>query len=295
MKQIRIEVTHANGRVDNLNVEVERVLIGSGAHCDVRLGVDQGQLEHVVLHVTPTGIVAQALAQNPPVTVDGVPFTQTSLTTEQTLILSQTRIRAGIVEVGVARGKTGSKSSLNPGVLLLFVLALGFGAYTFFGTEDPASVGKKMPSDYPELFTDPPSACPKRSAEEAVTLAKDAQSRAEAKRERRPFYMKDGVDSVPLFELAAVCYQTAGMQDIARELRGTADILRREINDDYKTHRVRLERALKEPKDPALAKNEIRTLISITQGREAAKASKYFSWLGEQEKRLRLTTGKTGK
>ena len=52
MSFLRFQIRHPNGQVEHLNVDGERVMIGSGAHCEIRLPVDQAALESVLVQQT---------------------------------------------------------------------------------------------------------------------------------------------------------------------------------------------------------------------------------------------------
>ena len=48
---IQFDIRHANGQRESAVVEAERAVIGSAAHCDVRLPMDQAAFEHIVVEV----------------------------------------------------------------------------------------------------------------------------------------------------------------------------------------------------------------------------------------------------
>jgi hypothetical protein len=65
MSVLRFDIRHADGRAESLLLDADRVLIGSGAHCEIRLPLDQAAVEHVLIEA-PGGIVrAQARAFEP--------------------------------------------------------------------------------------------------------------------------------------------------------------------------------------------------------------------------------------
>ena len=52
MKALRFLVRYPDGRGEELTIEADRVLIGSGAHCEIRLPVDQAAMEHVLVRAS---------------------------------------------------------------------------------------------------------------------------------------------------------------------------------------------------------------------------------------------------
>ena len=65
MRGLRFQIRNADGQLEQLVVEAERALVGSGAHCEIRLPVDQARVEHVLIELGPAGIFARALSFEP--------------------------------------------------------------------------------------------------------------------------------------------------------------------------------------------------------------------------------------
>ncbi len=281
--------------MEQFSIEAERVLIGSGAHCDVRLAIDQAAPEHVLLELVGNTIGARALATEPPPMIDRAPFTHQPIGEDAILTIGQTQLRVAVVGIGTSRGGKKKKGAVSPVTILAGLLIVVGGVVWFLGdTKEPTALSR-MPNDFPDLFAAPQTTCPQRGNKiAALGSAKDNRERAEAKRERRPFRMRDGVDAVPLYELAAACYTAADEKQTSEESLAVAQALRKEINDDYRVHRVRLERALTPPTNERLAAREVQVLLSITENRDpSSKPSKYVQWLSEQDRTLRLKLGKT--
>ncbi len=295
MSVLRFQIRQPSGQVDQLLIESERVRIGSGAHCEIRLPLVQAAIEHALIQVGPAGVFVQAMSFQPPPTVNNVPFTQGPLTPEAVLGIGQFQITVALAADG-AQGAvaTKKKGGSNVSLIALVVLIIGGGYYFFMG--DTAATGVVAPKDAPELWGPPVDACPQRIPEQAIALARERNVVADAKRERRPFHIKDGIDAVPLYELASVCYRTAGDQNSAVETAGAAVALRKELNDDYRTHRVRLDHFLHledpPPPDPPLnliaARKEVRLLLQFTEG----KQGDYVSWLSNLDRKLKLKLGR---
>jgi hypothetical protein len=110
---------------------------------------------------------------------------------------------------------------------------------------------------------------------------------AEAKRERRPFHVQDGVAAVPLFETASACFRAAGQAAAAGDLASAASTLRTKVNEDYRAHQVRLEHALT-VNDLATAQKEVQVLRAFTEG----KVGPYVVWLSNLDRKLQLIRGR---
>ncbi len=67
-------------------------MIGAGAHCEIRLPVDQAALEAVLVQQTPAGIYAKALSFDPPPTLNNIPFNQAPVQAESVLGVGQMQI-----------------------------------------------------------------------------------------------------------------------------------------------------------------------------------------------------------
>src|SRR5258708_29262969 len=92
MTLIRLRIHRAHGPVEELVTESPQVLIGSGAHCDLRLLPDEAQVEHVLLIATPAGLRATARSLDPPPRLDGAEFTDATIRAEGVLTIGRTRI-----------------------------------------------------------------------------------------------------------------------------------------------------------------------------------------------------------
>lgn len=285
MTALLVQLRHPNGVVEQLVVDADRVLVGSGAHCDIRLAMDQAALEHLTLRATPNGVYVEALSFDPPPTVNGVPFTQGPLPPNAVINVGTTQLAASLTEApGTAPVKKGERTS--PVSIIAFIGIL-VGAYlTFFADEGQEK--DAPPRQAPEIFAAPVATCPQQAArEQIVALARERQAAADSKRERRPFYVQDGIQAVPLYEQAAACYQVAGDAAAANDAAQSAKTLRAEIDLDYRTHRLRLEHFLGVADLPA-ARREVRTLLQFTEG----KQDDYVTWLGNLDRKLKRKLGR---
>ena len=112
MRTLKFQIRLHTGQIDQLSMEAERVLIGSGAHCEIRLPVDQARVEHVLIELGPSGIFARALNFEPPPTINNIPFQQAPLPPGSVLGVGGCQILVELVEgAGGAAGKQKKKTS----------------------------------------------------------------------------------------------------------------------------------------------------------------------------------------
>lgn len=287
MTILRFQIQHSTGRVEQINVEAERALIGSGAHCEIRLPIDQAALEHVLIQVGGGNVFAQALTFQPPPTINAVPFTQAPLPADAVLGIGQTQILVNVSdEVGAGAVITKQKQKASP-VTLLAAAALG-GIIIYLVNAQPAVDEIGPQPKEPALFGAAIESCDIANPTAALARAREKHILAEAKRERRPFHVQDGVAAVPAYEEASACYRKGGDVKSANETIDLANTLRREMEDDYRTHRMRLEHSITVADDKT-AWREVKTLLAFTEG----KSGPYVDWLSQLDRRYKLKLGRT--
>lgn len=284
MRQLKFQIRLHTGQVDSLTMEAERVLIGSGAHCEIRLPVDQARVEHVLLELGPAGIFARALNFEPPPTINNIPFQQAPLPPGAVLGVGGCQVLVDIVEGGQALASGGAKKK-SPIAAIALMIIVPLGMYMLL-VDDPAEAGPKpSPKQAPELWTAAVAACPYTGGQ-ALAFAREKMAVADAKRERRPFHVQDGVHAVPTYEAAAVCFRQGGDAASGNLAEEAAKFLRRDITDDFRTRRVRLDHALA-IEDYVSAQKEVRVLLQFTEG----KSGDYVTWLSNLERKLKLKAG----
>jgi hypothetical protein len=285
---LRFQIRHPTGQVEHLNVEGERVLIGSGAHCEIRLPIDQAAVESVLIQRSPAGVYAQALSFDPAPTINNAPFSQAPLQPESALGIGTVQIFVAISEGG-AHGEAiiaKKQNKTSPLTLVLAAICALAAAY-YFLLQDEDKGPTSQPTQVPDLWDAPAAACPQNAPEQAMARARESAAVADARRERRPFHVQDGVAAVPLYELASVCFRQGGDQGAAAESANRAAGLRAEMQQDFRTHRVRLDHLLA-VKDWVAARREVRTLLAYMEG----KSGDYVTWLSNLDRNLKLKVGR---
>ncbi len=289
MRVLRFQIRLPTGQIDQLNIESERVLIGSGAHCEIRLPLDQAAVEHVLIELGPAGVFARALNFQPSPTINNVPFMQSPLPPDAVLGVNQTQIAVAVADSAGLGGQTQQKKQgTSPVMLIGLALIVPAVGYLFFSPEEGGG-GVAMKKDAPPLWAGPVTACPVGGVQ-GISRARERMAIADAKRERRPFHVTDGVQAVPLFEEAAACYRSGGDAASAAVADEAARAMRAELIDDYRTQQVRLEHALS-VEDWALAQRQVRVLQQFTSG----KTGDYVTWLSNLDRKIKLKIGEAAK
>lgn len=258
--QIRLNT----GQIESLAIDADRVMIGSGAHCDIRLGIDQARIEHVRVDVVPQGVYATAMSFEPPPTLNGVTFTQAPLPANAIIGVGQTQIQVQLVEgqnvVNLKAKKKKSKPVLWFGLLLI---GGGAAANSFI---EPDQGPKLLAMEPPPLWPEQPqNQCPRSAGAVARNFAYDMLTRAESRRERRAFYPQEGVQSVLDFEVASACFRAAGEPQSAVYCDEAAKGLRAEMTSDFRKFRERL-RYHYTHEEWASARYDVRNLLAFCDG-----------------------------
>lgn len=290
MSGLEFRIRHPDGRAEQLVVDSDRVLIGSGAHCEIRLPAAEAAVEHVLVTFLGGGVFATARALSPPPTINGSPFTQAPLLAESTLGVGQVQMTIGVVEVeGNANVIKKKQESTSPMTYILAAVAVPLSLYIILDDPPSENAGRDRPKEVPGLWAAAAPGCPQKAPDQAAALAREKRIAAEGKRERSPFHVQDGVAAVPLFRTAAACYKSAEDLPAARLMDGSADKLKRLLEEDYRAHQMRLEHAI-EVRDLRTAQREVKVLLAMLQGQTGA----YVVWLSNLDRRLSLKLGKVG-
>ncbi|WP_394836806.1 hypothetical protein LVJ94_07845 [Pendulispora rubella] len=268
---LKFRVRYADGRTEQFLVDAERALIGSAAHCEVRLPPESAALEHVevVAQGGRVHITTRAAANAP--TLNGTPFVTGIWPSGAVLAIHGVTLTVESVDLGQKqRGR-------SPFWLLVPVPIVAVIASIIY-SRVAASAELPIP-DAPGLFDAPVATCPTQAPELYGAFAADKLRTAQAKRERGPFSRRDAVESVSLFELAAACYRQAGSGEEEREASSGAVSQRKKVEEEYRVRRVRLEHAFRVG-DPFGAKRELAILIPMT----AHRRGPYVEWLASLDR-----------
>ncbi|MET0342857.1 MAG: hypothetical protein ABW252_17760 [Polyangiales bacterium] len=270
---LRIEV-HRGGKVSVLDVQSDRARVGSGAHCDVRLAPDEGAIEQLAVEARDEEVHVRVLALQHPCLLNGAPFIEGRIPETATLELGGVLLRMKFVPGAVKPEKRGGKASTPPALQALALVGLAVGFYFVLGNKglDGSPLGTGM-AEPPKLALGE-EACSQSERPAAYALAEESLLAAEARRERAPFYARDGLSAVRLFLRAASCYERAGDGRAAGDARAAASELHARLSDELHVRHVRLERLLAEQRY-ADAKRESQIISEYV----ADPSAPYSQWL----------------
>jgi hypothetical protein len=272
---------------DKVVVDSERVLVGSGPHCEIRLPADQAAAEHVLITFLGGAIYAQARAYQPPPLLNGSPFTETPVNPGARLSIGRVEITVSVVEIAdVAKLVQKKKERTSPITYLIAAIAIPASLYVLLDT--PAEMeGAGKPKEVPALWDTTPVQCTHKDRERALAVARDKMVTALGRRERSPFDVRDGVLAVPLFALSAECFRVAGEKKRATEMDRMGERLKVQMDESYRAHQMRLEHAL-DIQNLKIAQRETKVLLTMLEG----QTGPYVGWLSNLERRLTLKLGK---
>jgi hypothetical protein len=288
---LRVDLRYPNGHTEQMTVDADSVLVGSGGHCEIRLPPEHAAVEHVVISLVNGGVYAQARSLDPHPTINGSGFVRTPVLPDSILGVGAVQLRVVPVTLSETAVVVRKKAQrMSPLTYILVAIGLPFSAYAILGAT-PGEGPQRAPGSPPALWGEPSRSCPQSTREAALATALEKMTLANGKRERRPFSVEDGVAAVPLFETAAACFTIAGQGAAAAEAARSAADLRNKVNDDYRVHQVRLEHALT-VHDWSSAQKEVKVLHAFIQGKQAAasgsEGTPYVIWLSNVERQLAM-------
>jgi hypothetical protein len=278
-------VSRPDGSTERHRIEGEQVTIGRSPTAGIPLvNCDDLQPEHLLVAPRPDGCwVAVAKGATPPVLVAGRPISGE-------IVRWGTEINVGTTTITLSdklvdkKAKDGKQVG-SPIMILMFVAVPLAGWLLLAGPDGdlPDAPGGPPPPLFDEI-----TACPDRGAA-GLHRAQESAEAASHRSERYPFDAQDGVQAVQLYATASACYQAAGRASDATRLRREHDVLARRLEEDYRTHRLRLERALEFQhfEDALVEAKELNSLLRHRQG------DPYAQWLELLERRLQLIVDQT--
>jgi hypothetical protein len=116
-----LDVLHADGRYEHVRVYGSRLLVGSGAHCEVHVGDVWTAREQILLELAGTEVVAHSRSTQSPPLADALPFGQLKVHPDTVLSACGTQLR--VRSVPIARPKAPRRWQLGPVIALALGLA----------------------------------------------------------------------------------------------------------------------------------------------------------------------------
>lgn len=282
---LRIEL-HRSGKVEVLEVRGDRALVGSGAHCDVRLLPDEAAVEQLVVDVRSEEVFVRVSSFEPPCRLNGAPFLEGRVSPDAVIELGDLALCVRLTQPTRGDGPSKkTKDQTHPAVQALGLLGVAFGFYFVLNKPPEVESALRSAESPPALFAGQARDCPHSEREAARSLALQDLVDAENKRERSPFYPHDGLLAVPLYERAAACYERAGMPEPARDVRAAAAALKLRLADELHLRHVRIERFIAQEKFDAL-RHEVRLAAELVED----KSHPYAHWLSALARETEVRT-----
>jgi hypothetical protein len=277
---IQLWITRPDGAREEVSVQSTRVLVGSGAHCDIRFAEAGIAREHLVLEIRGDELYALAKHLDPAPLLRGLPLFQSKIESADEIAIGRGRIRAQIVW-DVARERVLDKRRRVSSLAIVFAIVfLPVIAWAALRSQREAPIGP-APKNVPALFGETAKSCIAPTPAQAEVLSRRLRARAVLLREQSPFDAADGIAAVEHFEKAVVCFRAANLPKEADEAAASAQTLRQDLTSAYAARRVKLEHAL-DVGDNETALREARVLGKLLAG----KSEPYVEWLRLVQHRL---------
>lgn len=272
---LRFSIERAGVPPEVLEVDAPRALVGSGAHCEVRLAAHEAAPEQLLVRCTRQGLDAVCCGAPAATLLDGAPFVRGAITDGARFSIGDCRVRVERI------GNAGGSRTQGSGRLPVVVLGVASLAALVALLLDPAGAGSIAPPPHTPALWEPSDAqrCARSASDQAHELGQMHWQAGLMKQERSPYHLEDALTAVSLFQQARACFEQAG--DGAAAARGEREFERllRELEADYHRRRVLLERAI-EQSDWRTAAREASALQRLLGGRHA----EYTGWLSNVER-----------
>jgi hypothetical protein len=259
-----------------IDVKADRILLGSGAHCDIRLPLECAAWEHLVITIENDRVIARVIPTDSIAFFDGEAKRQTEL--DPGAVIRIDSVDVELRSYVDREAKAEKQSPLRTAVLLAGLTVAAAGLLVL---KNASASGTPPPPPPPDPVGHRATACPEKQG--ALPLAHQKLALARSMRERSRFYPREGAVSFALYQTAALCF-TDG-QDYARAEQALAEAedVQREVRDEFHASRVRLERALVR-RDGRVALGQVKLQRDILRGNPQADA--YVTWLALLQSKL---------
>ncbi len=276
-----LEIIREDGTLERQRLEGERITVGRSPAATIPIP-DARQLDPEHLMVAPRGDGCWvAVAQNASVAaqVRGEPFQHGMLTWGTEIVIGGLRLK--ITDKLPKEQKAGGEKPVSAPVLIAFFVIIPLVGWMLLS--DPEVGIDATPAALPPELFDEVTTCATTGGPARHRADRDAEA-AIAKAERYPFAAQDGVQAVQLYRQAQACYTAVNATQEAQLMQREAEVMSRRIDEDYRTHKLRLERALGQGRLPD-ALLETRALIEIFRHRQGHP---YVAWLEQLARQLQL-------
>lgn len=276
-----LEIIREDGTLERQRLEGERITVGRSPAATIPIP-DARQLdpEHLMLAPRSEGCWV-AVAQNAsiPVQVRGEPFQHGVVAWNTDLVIGTLRLR--IADHLPKEQKAGGEKPVSTPVLIAFFVIIPLVGWMLLS--DPDTGIDATPAGLPPPLFDEVTTCTTAGGTARHHADRDAEA-AIARAERYPFAAQDGVQAVQLYRRAQACYVAVSATTEAQAMAREAEVMSRRIDEDFRTHKLRLERSLGQGRLPD-ALLETRALLEIFRHRAGHP---YVAWLEQLARQLQL-------
>lgn len=283
-----VEIIHPNGAKERHSLARERVVLGRQPREGIPIPYAMElEYEHLLLVPRKDGCwLSIAEGARTPALVNGQRLDNGLVAWGSEVNLGPLWFKVVDAPSPRASGSIPAPGAAPPGkvslsTILVSASLVAFAGWLFLTPEDDGIPGMTSVAP-PPLFAAPPS-CPEKDPAAAAPRAQEAADAALAKSQRYPFAAQDGVGAVELYNLAAACFTTAGKDGDADQARQAGAALEERIQEDYRTHRLKLERAI-QYKRTRQALIETQKLLDLVRHLDHP----YTTWLRNMERHLQL-------
>lgn len=276
-----LEIIREDGTLERQRLEGERITVGRSPSAGIPIP-DARNIDPEHLMLAPRGEGCWvAVAQNAslPVIVRGEPFQHGMLAWNTELTIGNIKLR--ITDSLPKEKKAGNEKPVSAPILIAFFVIVPLVGWMLLSDPD-TGIDATPAAPAPELF-DAEVPCQTSGGTARHQADRDAEA-AIAKSERYPFAAQDGVQAVRLYRRAQACYTAVGATTEAEQMRREGEVMEHRIDEDYTTHRLRLDRALRQGR-LADAVIETNALIELVRHKEG---DPYLEWLRQLARQLQL-------
>ncbi|HET9934803.1 MAG TPA: hypothetical protein VFQ35_29060, partial [Polyangiaceae bacterium] len=162
---LEFQLRFADGRRQTLTVDSPSALLGSGAHCEVRLPPEDAAAEELQVTLTPGGLIGSARRLDRAILLDGAPFVEGRILPGSELTIGGTTVTSRQCEAASHATRSRPKSDpSSQGIRVFAALGLPLAGYMLLTAERHSA---KFPAvvEAPPLWSAPAEACPERERE----------------------------------------------------------------------------------------------------------------------------------
>jgi len=275
-----VEVKREDGHTETVKITGEQAIVGRSPVANVPLpDMRELELEHLLLAPKKEGCwVAVARGATIPAFVRGQRI-------DHRMLPWGTEVQLGTVKLKLMDALPRPdkvKAGVNPLLLVATIVIVPVAGWVLLRPKGQDIITEQPAAAAPELFASQ-AQCPAQG-DAAKRRADAASQAADARGQRYPFDAQDGIRAVQQYQVAYACYQTAGELSEAARMQREGGALQRRIEEDYRTHRLRLDRAI-EQEQVLDALYETQALLALLKHKQG---DQYRAWLETLERRLQL-------